>query len=97
MSNCSNHRKDIHGETDMKHLAEEIGNLHYETLAILLNNLSGKIQRDASKDMKAGREKLARKLWKAKDQIQDAFFSIYEAWKICEPFMEAEKSEPKAE
>ena len=85
--NCSRHTKEVAGITDMKQLAEMFGDLHYKTLAEFLNYLSGKIQRDASKDNKNGRVKLAKKLWKAKDEIQLAFFSIYEAWKISEPFM----------
>lgn len=84
---CSRHTKEVAGIADMKVLAEMVGDLHYETLAIFLNCLSGKIQGDASKDNKEGRVKLAKKLWKAKDDIQEAFFSIYEAWKISEPFM----------
>lgn len=94
MSNCSNHRKDVHGETDMQHLAEEVGNLHYETLAAFLNHLQQKLQFDAEKDFKAGRIKLAAELRNAGLKIDGAWWHIYNAWEISSPFMKSENTKP---
>lgn len=94
MSNCSNHRKDVHGETDMKHLAEEIGNLHYETLQNFLGYLGIKLYKDSIKDRIAGREKLGYSLLDASDNIQSAANNIKTAWQICKPFMETENHNP---
>lgn len=33
MSDCKNHKKEVAGISDMKVLAEAIGDLHYEALA----------------------------------------------------------------
>ena len=90
MSNCSNHRKDILGQTDMKHLAEDIGNLHYECLANLLYHLDSKLKRDAALDLIAGRKKISLSLINAAHKISLACLCMREAWKISEPFMEAE-------
>ena len=87
MSNCSNHRKDVHGETDMKHLAEEIGNLHYETLSILLIYLNKKLVEDSKKDNAAGRKVISRALNKAANDIKSAQIHISRAWEISKPFM----------
>lgn len=87
MSNCSNHRKDVHGETDMKHLAEEIGNLHYESLSILLYHLSKKMDSDSQKDYKAGRKKIALLLEYVGVSLFEASTRMERVWKICEPKM----------
>jgi hypothetical protein len=88
MSNCSNHRRDVHGETDMKHLAEEVGNLHYETLQNFLVYLCTKLYRDGLKDRMAGREKLGYALTDASDKVKEAAGHIKEAWQISKPFMD---------
>lgn len=56
--NCSKHKKDILGVTDMKDLAEMIGDLHYETLSEFLDKLSDKLYLDGAKDSAANRIKL---------------------------------------
>lgn len=86
---CSQHKRDIAGITDMKHLAEMIGDLHYETLSTLLNNLQQKLQSDAEKDFKAGRVKLSAELRNAGLKIDGAWWHIYNAWEISEPFMKS--------
>lgn len=87
MSDCSKHKKDVAEITDMKELAEMIGDLHYEALTTLLMHLSAKIKNDAKKDKEGERLQLARKLYRSGDHINSAFLSMYEAWKISEPFM----------
>jgi len=43
MSNYINHKKEVLGESDMKVLAEKIGDLHYETLSEFICELSDKL------------------------------------------------------
>ena len=58
--NCSQHKKEVAGISDMKQLAEMIGDLHYETLAEFLNALAEKLHNDYVKDDEAGRTELAK-------------------------------------
>lgn len=94
MSNCSNHRKDLMGQTDMQHIAQDIGNLHYETLGYMLNYLSKKLKEDSRKDWQAGRIQIANRLKLASQHIKDARIQIQEAWQISKPFMENQNPEP---
>jgi len=87
MDNCSKHKKDLFGETDMKKVAEAIGDLHYQALGELLWKLACKLKRDAFKDKIGGREKLHDFLWVAGDHIECAAFGIQDAWQISKPFM----------
>jgi hypothetical protein len=92
MANCSNHPKDIAGITDMKVLAEMIGDLHYETLEELLAQLANKLHVDAKKDLQAGRTELSDKLFDACYSMAQCETFISEAWKICKPFMNEEQT-----
>ena len=87
MNNCSQHQKEIAGITDMKVLAEMIGDLHYETLTELLEHLFLKIGSDGRKDLHAGRIKLGCKLLDAEVKLCMAFIEIKEAWNISKPYM----------
>lgn len=87
MSNCANHKKELFGQTDMKHLANDIGSLHYETLTQLLYHLSKKIDQDAEVDYKAGREKLAAALQYAGMSLFESALRMEKVFKVCEPFM----------
>ena len=87
MSNCSNHQKDILGIADMKKLAEMIGNLHYQTLQVLLFELSCKLHEDGIKDDEEGRVELGNSLDHASDHLANAAHCIMRAWKISKPFM----------
>jgi hypothetical protein len=88
MSNCSNHKKDVCGISDMEVLAELIGDLHYENLSRLLYHLSNKVYEDGQKDFGAGRTKLSHFLFEAQMEIYSAHQKIEEAWKISKPFMD---------
>lgn len=88
---CSNHRKDVFGEHDMKKLAEEIGDLHYEALGEFLLRLKEKIQHDSTKDKEAGRYLLANKLWVASGGIYTAYVNVTIASSISKPFMDNKK------
>lgn len=50
MSNCSQHKKEVAGISDMKVLAEMQGDLHYETMAQLFKELGDKLASDGLKD-----------------------------------------------
>lgn len=87
MTNCSKHKKEIEGITDMTLLAEKIGDLHYETLGELLFQLSKKIYQDGVKDEKAGRIKLGTALKSAAFSLHMSNNGIHHAWMISKPFM----------
>lgn len=91
---CSQHPRDLFGHTDMKEVAEAIGDLHYETLTEFLFQLSNKFRVDAEKDNNAGRNKLAQSLHKAKAFIANACYEIITAANISKPFMD-NKTEKK--
>lgn len=62
MSDCSKHKKSVGPYTDMSELAEDIGNLHYETLSDLMVELSNKLERDGMSDKERGRPILSNHL-----------------------------------
>lgn len=74
-------------ERNFEKLAEEIGDLRYDTLAEFLKLLGNKIERDGIKDKERGRLKLAKQLQGAANQLIDASVHIQKAWLICEPYM----------
>lgn len=90
MSNCSNHKREVAGISDMKKLAEMIGDLHYEILDQLLYELHNKLWSDAAKDRKNDRPQLAKALTAAASLIGAADMEIRKAWEISKPFMEPE-------
>lgn len=88
MGSCDKHKKFIKGEyNDMKKLADDIGDLHYEKLHEFLVMLSDKINSDAIKDYKGGRTKLAKKLKDASFYLDMVGVEIGEAWLISRPYM----------
>lgn len=85
---CSRHSKQVGGISDMKILAEAIGDLHYETLAELFNYLASKLASDAINDAKAERYALSGELNCASKHIDMVFHHIDAAWKISKPYMD---------
>lgn len=86
---CEKHKRlpvNYTGES-LKTLAEEIGDLHYESLEELLHLLSQKLLMDALKDRQGGRVKLAAELTSAAANAEYASQGIGRAWKISKPFM----------
>lgn len=81
------HPKNVGEYTDMEELAEDIGNLHYETLYELLGKLAHKLGDDCLSDQRAGRQKLANELCEASDNIAEAATNIGTAWNISKPHM----------
>lgn len=88
MPDCSKHTKEVAGISDMKVLAEMVGDLHYETLAVFLERLVDKLYLDATKDQSNGRYKLSCELNHAANCIYYAHINIESAWEISKPFME---------
>jgi len=87
MSNCSNHKKEVAGISDMKLLAEMIGDLHYEALAEFLLRLREKLGDDAKIDADGNRTLLSNKLWLASGGIYTAYVNIVIASSISKKFM----------
>lgn len=84
---CSNHHKELFGQTDMKVVAEAIGNLHYETLALLLSELAVKISLDGWNDERKGRTDLAKNLFLVSGHLTKASIFTDWAYQISKPFM----------
>lgn len=93
MSDCSKHKKEIAGISDMKELAEMIGDLNYETYVELLYHLSSKMYFDAAKDRALGNYKLANTLDHIGQALVLAHMHAKEAYAISKPFMNPGKSE----
>lgn len=91
---CLDHKKEVAGISDMKLLAEMIGDLHYETLSELLYQLNAKLHNDGAKDMIAGRYQLGYALFEAADSCMEAKKAILKSWEISKPFMD-DKSQLK--
>ena len=87
---CEKHKKIPPNYTgaSLKDLAEEIGDLHYESLEELLNLVSQKLLRDSVKDRQRGRTKLANELTSAAANSGYASQAIGRAWKISKPYMQ---------
>ncbi|MEO1300380.1 MAG: hypothetical protein AAFW75_32360 [Cyanobacteria bacterium J06636_16] len=68
-------------------LAEDLGNIYYDSLADFLRLLAEKIQKDGQADYNRGRKKLAQALFSCSETVAEAAQYIDEAWTICEPYM----------
>ena len=87
-SDCSKHKRDLFGETDMKVVAEMIGDLHYESLTELFHYLENKLWIDSQKDKANGKTDLSSFLVNACDGMGIAHQNMQKAWQISKPFME---------
>ncbi|MEO6304185.1 MAG: hypothetical protein ABIP51_13550 [Bacteroidia bacterium] len=88
---CSKHKKEVAGISDMKEIAEMVGDLHYETLAKFIKELRHKIYEDGQKDFVNGRTQLSSALFEAAINLHQVFINIKKAWKISEQFMGTKK------
>lgn len=68
-------------------LAERIGNLRYDELALFAEELQQKLQRDAVADAARGRPKLARELMGAAAFFSCARDGLVRAWSQCVKYM----------
>lgn len=66
-------------------LAENLGDLYYDTLADFLGLWSKKMARDAAADLGRGRPKLAAELDACAQHLDTAARHIQAAWDICAP------------
>ena len=73
-------------------LAEDLGNLRYDKLALFLQLLQKKVQIDAQKDKGRGRKKLAVQLNAAATALGIASDQITNAWVTSKPFMKTDGS-----
>jgi hypothetical protein len=71
-------------------LAENIGDLFYDSLSGLLKELSAKISSDGQKDHNRGRTKLAKELFTCAEHLNSASKHISKAWDICTPYVDKE-------
>ncbi len=74
-------------DRDFTTLAEEIGDLRYDSLAEFLRLLARKIERDGIKDGSRGRLKLATALNEMQQSLEVGAVAADRAWKICVPYM----------
>ncbi len=68
-------------------LAEELGDLRYDTLATFLQTLSRKMERGRNAENEHGRSKLAEALRTCAVHLADAADESATAWRIAAPFM----------
>ena len=71
----------------LEELAENIGDLYYDSLSEFLQLLSQKIEKDSLKDRERERIKLANFLKEASENIKNSASNISDAWDICEPYI----------
>ena len=82
------HKSEIENYSgSMEELAEEIGNLKYDSLSNFLELLANKIQKDGKLDAGRKRMKLSHNLYESADKIRESKAFIDESWVICKPFM----------
>ena len=74
-------------DIENKDLANEVGDLYYDSLSEFLSHLAKKLETDGDADSKRNRKKLAYNLYMASKLISDASKHIDESWKISEPFV----------
>lgn len=81
---ASKHRKRLEKyPVSMLQLAENIGNLRYDSLWLLFGALSRKFGRDSKNDSKAGRKQLATWLSVVSDRMNSAQYDMGTIWEIC--------------
>lgn len=83
---CTRHARTI-ANLPLEVLAEQIGDLHYESLQELLRHLQNKLARDAVADDGRNRPRLAGALRESAAAVGQAERAISRAWKISKPYM----------
>jgi len=84
------HDTEIKGFKDVTELAEAIGDLRYDVLAKLFQELSKKVLKDALLDEGRGRIVLSRKLSYLAEDLNLMTYKVGKIWVLCKPFMEEE-------
>lgn len=85
--------KNYHGT--LEQLAEDLGDLYYDSLADFLHLLSEKLHRDGNADLARQRFKLGGHLKECSLHLERASREIQQAWSICEPHV-PKTDKPKA-
>ena len=88
-------KHDIHIKDydSLKDLAEDIGNLRYDALQLLLEELTNKLERDYEADKGRGYDQLACGLYQICSAFRWAARSAEKVWKISKPKMKPEDLE----
>jgi hypothetical protein len=82
------HREDVERfPGTLAQLADEVGDLRYDALAVFLHALAAKLDEDGSADADRGRHKLAAALRAASASVTTAATDVELAWSICAPRM----------
>ena len=82
------HRESVEGfDGSLAQLADDIGDLKYDSLAEFLRLLAAKVERDGAKDQARGRARLAVALQSSAAHIAAAAVSIGTAWRVSKPYM----------
>ncbi|PKM89396.1 hypothetical protein CVU83_00035 [Candidatus Falkowbacteria bacterium HGW-Falkowbacteria-2] len=88
-NNTSKHPQHVVGyDGSFKDLAEAIGTMSYDQVAVFLGELAANILEQAISDLKVrNRPKLAQHLFAAAGEIKKAQSEMDSAWKVCKPYM----------
>jgi len=79
--------KDYIENKDLGKLADELGDLKYDTLSDFLYYLSLKLENDFKKDKDKNRIKLSERLLNSSNYLLEASKEISLAYDICKPYM----------
>lgn len=69
-------------------LAEEIGNLRYDSVEEFLHFLAAKLTKDSEADAKNGRLQVANNLMSAARFLEKSSIEIRKAWRVCKPYLQ---------
>ncbi len=83
------HPKEVVGYNgSLKDLAQAIGAMSYDQVAVFIGELALDIKTQAEADLTLRkRKKLAKELFEAANLLSQAQTKINSAWDICEPYM----------
>lgn len=87
MDNCSQHKKEVAGISDMKVLAQMVRMLHHEARAIFIDEFSKEISMEGLEDEKL-KPQLAEQLFMVSGYLAKAAVHSKFVWQISKPFME---------
>ena len=82
------HPRNVEGyEGSLDQLAQSIGNMTYDQVALFIEKLADDMKRQADADKARGRSKLATELYATANELYQARDRMGLAWKVCEPYM----------
>ncbi len=78
------HPKKVEGfNGTLEELAKNVGNMTYDQTARFIQLLAKDLEKQAEEDLKNGRKKLANKLYGTAEGLNNAYYEMNDAWKIC--------------